>query len=140
MKRRDRRSGIGIRQSYVELEAVNRLVVLNTERPKARHPVASQFPKVHVERAVLLKHEEDVLNDPGIPCVDGNGRRCGYGAAIWSCCSGVIGRGSARVNRSKALGQRYAWSAHTIVDGERGRGAARNLPTQCHLRSCDNRA
>src|SRR5260370_39668444 len=130
MKRRDRRSCIGIRESYVGIEAVNRLLVLNTQRPKARRPVASQLPKVHVERAVLLKHEEDVLDNAGIRGGYGNGRRGGDGAAICSCGSGVIGCGSARCNGNKALGQRCAWSADTIVDGERGRGAARNLPTQ----------
>lgn len=77
MKRCDRRSGMGIREGRVSIEAVHCLVVGDVELCKPACPIRSQLPKVHVERAVLLKHEEDVLDDAGIRGTDGNGCRCG---------------------------------------------------------------
>ena len=90
MKRGDRRSGIGIREGHVRIEAVNCLRIGNVELRKPTCPIRSKLPKVHIERTVLLEQEEDVLDGAGIRGGYGNGRRCGYGAAICRCGSGVI--------------------------------------------------
>src|ERR1700730_6249309 len=116
MKRGDRRSGMGIREDHVRIEGVHGLRIGNVEWREPTCAVPSQLSKVHIERPVLLKQEEDVLDDTGSRGADGSGRRCGYRVAICSRRSGVIGRGSARVSGNKAFGWRCAWSAHTIVD------------------------
>src|SRR5215472_10134028 len=78
------------------VEAVDGLRVCDAELSEPPRTIASQFPKVHVEGAILLKHEEDMLDHTCIAVADGHGRSLRDAAPVAGGRAGRVGCGRRR--------------------------------------------
>ncbi len=62
MERRDSRASIGVGEGNAGSEYVDRGTVVDAGSREAQCAIAGELSEVHVERAILLQHEEDVLD------------------------------------------------------------------------------
>ena len=123
--------GVSVGESDVGIECVDSLRVGDAELGKTRGTIAAELSEIHVERAVFLKHEEDVLDHAGGYGAYSNGRRLRDGSAVTGgrgC--GVSGGGGGSDGRASLL--RRARTAHRVVGSidqrECSCGACGDLP------------
>lgn len=135
------RSCMRVGERHRGIEAVDCLRVGDTERREARSAIGAQLSEIHIERAILLQHKEDVLDHVRGQSIDSDSYRLRDRSATRGRICGVR-RSCSRSHRGGAL-RRGARIAHGIARGvgdrECGRRTSTDLPSEGRALTLRNR-
>src|SRR5258708_24580582 len=126
MKRTNLGAGVGVGEDHIGIKAVDGLSVSAVQPFRA---IVFELPKVHVEGAILLQHEEDVVDFAGGGRAYGKSCRCSDGGAVGSRGGGRVWGGGGRAHRPASARQPGS-REHRAVKRKSGCGTQGDLPLQ----------